>query len=65
MGKIIPKNDEYSKKIWASIEAIAREVETWPSWKKGGKPTPSPHNNSEVEKLLANKTEKDNNSSHK
>ena len=52
MGKIIPKNDEYSKKIWASIEAIAREVETWPPWKKGGKSTPSPHNEEDKKRQI-------------
>ena len=42
MGKIVPKTDEYSKRIWASIEAIAREVETWPPWKRGGRTSSPP-----------------------
>lgn len=64
MGKIVPKTDEYSRRIWASIEAIARKVETWPAWKKGGKSTPSPQNKGEADKLLASKTNQDNGSSH-
>lgn len=64
MSKIIPKTDENSRKFWASVAEVAREVESWPSWKKGGKATPSTYNDGEVEKLLANKAEKDNKSSH-
>lgn len=36
-GKIIPKTDPESKKLWDSIAEVAAEVATWPAWKKGGK----------------------------
>jgi hypothetical protein len=65
VSKIIPKTDENSRKFWASVAEVAREVEKWPAWKKGGKSTPSIQNDGEVEKLLASKAEKNNSSSHK
>lgn len=35
MGKIIPKTDKESQAFWASVERVAREVATWPAWKRG------------------------------
>jgi hypothetical protein len=64
VSKIIPKTDENSRRFWASVAEVAREVETWPAWKKGGKSTPSLHNK-EAEKRLASSTNQGNNSSHK
>ena len=35
MGKIRIKDDPESQRIWKQIADVAREVESWPDWKKG------------------------------
>jgi len=35
MGKIRIKDDPESQRIWNKIAEVAREVESWPDWKKG------------------------------
>ena len=34
------KDTEKNRRFWAAVEEAAREVETWPAWKRGGRECP-------------------------
>lgn len=43
MAVVKNKDDQESRKFWSHVEAVAKEVETWPQWTGNRSQQPQEH----------------------